>query len=55
MSRSYHYPANVKIYGVYGSTTHHLECGHSVAAKNSAGTPKRKRCRNCFYARRQTP
>jgi hypothetical protein len=25
-----------------------LECGHSMLAKTSEGTPSRKRCRDCF-------
>jgi len=30
-----------------GSIAHTLECGHVVYAKQSHGTPRRKRCRYC--------
>lgn len=30
-----------------GCRWHHLECGHQVITKQSAGFPARKRCRDC--------
>lgn len=30
-----------------GSNLFHLECGHTAVAKASAGSPRRKHCREC--------
>ena len=37
-----------------GSRWHILECGHEVVTKQSAGTPAKKRCRECWYAQAKT-
>lgn len=34
-----------------GSYRFILECGHDAVAKQSAGTPKKKRCRDCGMGR----
>jgi hypothetical protein len=33
-----------------GSRRHFLRCGHDIVTKQSAGFPKRKRCRECAHA-----
>jgi hypothetical protein len=34
-----------------GCRRFNLECGHWTIAKQSAGNPKRKRCRDCAFGR----